>query len=103
MSTVRQLRCDGCAERFDLERISTEADHADVGPGAKVVAVPSELTCAHWRHVRLFRKRRYKDPQIQEVSVRFLGGKAIFLNEVRLVAVGGGNDVVNPFNVTRCT
>ena len=42
----------------------------------------------------------YKDAQIQEVSVRFIGGTAILLNRIRLVAVVGGNEVVNPFSVT---
>ena len=43
---------------------------------------------------------QYKDAQIQEVSVRFVGGTAILLNRIRLVAVVGGKEVVNPFNVT---
>ena len=43
---------------------------------------------------------QYKDAQIQEVSVRFFGTTAILLNKIRLVAVVGGNEVVNPFNVT---
>jgi hypothetical protein len=43
---------------------------------------------------------QYKDAQIQEVSVRFVGGTAILLNRIRLVAVVGGNEVVNPFSVT---
>jgi len=43
---------------------------------------------------------QYKDAQIQEVSVRFVGNTAILLNKIRLVAVVGGNEVVNPFNVT---
>jgi len=43
---------------------------------------------------------QYKDAQIQEVSVRFIGGTAILLNKIRLVAVVGGNEVINPFNVT---
>jgi 4-carboxymuconolactone decarboxylase len=43
---------------------------------------------------------QYKDAQIQEVSVRFVGTTAIFLNRIRLVAVVGGNEVVNPFTVT---
>jgi hypothetical protein len=44
---------------------------------------------------------QYKDAQIQEVSVRFIGGTtAILLNKIRLVAVVGGNEVVNPFSVT---
>ena len=43
---------------------------------------------------------QYKDAQIQEVSVRFVGTTAILLNKIRLVAVVGGNEVVNPFTVT---
>jgi hypothetical protein len=42
----------------------------------------------------------YKEAQIQEVSVRFVGTTAILLNRIRLVAVVGGNEVINPFNVT---
>ncbi|MBP6307487.1 MAG: nuclear transport factor 2 family protein [Opitutaceae bacterium] len=43
---------------------------------------------------------QYKDAQIQEASVRFVGATAIVLNRIRLVAVVGGNEVVNPFVVT---
>ncbi len=43
---------------------------------------------------------QYKDAQIQEVSVRFVGTTAVLLNRIRLVAVVGGNEVVNPFTVT---
>ena len=43
---------------------------------------------------------QYKDAQVQEVSVRFVGTTALLLNQIRLVAVVGGNEVVNPFNVT---
>jgi hypothetical protein len=43
---------------------------------------------------------QYKDAQIQEVSVRFVGTTAILLNRIRLVAIVGGNEVINPFNVT---
>lgn len=42
----------------------------------------------------------YKDVEIQEASVRFIGPTAILLNKIRLVAVGGGNEVTNPFQVT---
>lgn len=34
------------------------------------------------------------------MSVRFIGTTAILLNRIRLVAVVGGNEVVNPFVVT---
>ena len=43
----------------------------------------------------------YKNVDIQEVSVRFIGTTtAILLNKIRLVAVVGGNEVTNPFVVT---
>jgi hypothetical protein len=43
----------------------------------------------------------YKDVDIQETSVRFIGATtAILLNKIRLVAVVGGNEVANPFMVT---
>jgi Domain of unknown function (DUF4440) len=43
----------------------------------------------------------YKDIDIQDVSVRFIGGTtAILLNKIRLVAVVGGDEVTNPFVVT---
>jgi hypothetical protein len=43
----------------------------------------------------------YKDVEIQEVSVRFIGGTtAILLNKIRLIAVVNGNEVTNPFVVT---
>ena len=43
----------------------------------------------------------YKDVDIQEVSVRFIGTTtAILLSKIRLVAVVGGNEVTNPFVVT---
>ena len=42
----------------------------------------------------------YKSAEIQEASVRFIGNTAILLNRIRLVAVVGGNEVVNPFVVT---
>ncbi len=43
---------------------------------------------------------QYKNAEIQEVSVRFIGTTAILLNRIRLVAVVGGNEVTNPFVVT---
>ena len=43
----------------------------------------------------------YKNVDIQEASVRFIGTTtAILLNTIRLVAVVGGNEVTNPFVVT---
>jgi 4-carboxymuconolactone decarboxylase len=43
---------------------------------------------------------QYKQAEIQEASVRFVGATAIVLNRIRLTAVVGGNEVVNPFVVT---
>ena len=44
---------------------------------------------------------QYKDVDIEEVSVQFIGTTtAILLNKIRLVAVVGGNEVTNPFVVT---
>jgi sugar lactone lactonase YvrE len=42
----------------------------------------------------------YKHAEIQATSVRFAGTTAILLNTIRLVAVVGGNEVTNPFEVT---
>lgn len=43
---------------------------------------------------------QYKDTEIRATSVRVLGSTAVVLNTIRLVAVVGGNEVVNPFEVT---
>ena len=43
---------------------------------------------------------QYKTVEIQEASVRFIDKTAILLNKIRLVAVVGGNEVINPFVVT---
>lgn len=43
---------------------------------------------------------QYKDVDIQEASVRFIGTTAILLNKIRLVAVVEGTEVTNPFVVT---
>ena len=43
---------------------------------------------------------QYKTVEIQEASVRFIGTTAILLNRIRLIAVVGGNEVINPFVVT---
>jgi 4-carboxymuconolactone decarboxylase len=42
----------------------------------------------------------YKHAEIFETSVKFIGNTAILLNRIRLVAVVGGNEVINPFMVT---
>lgn len=42
----------------------------------------------------------YKQADIKETSVRFVGNTAIILDRIRLTAVVGGNEVVNPFIVT---
>jgi Domain of unknown function (DUF4440) len=45
-------------------------------------------------------KIHYKNAEIQNASVKFIGDTAILLNKIRLVAVVGGNEVTNPFVVT---
>lgn len=42
----------------------------------------------------------YKHTEIQETSLRFIGNTAIILDKIRLTAIVGGNEVVNPFMVT---
>lgn len=42
----------------------------------------------------------YKQADIQEVSVKMIANTVILYNKIRLVAVVGGNEVVNPFVVT---
>ena len=42
----------------------------------------------------------YKQADISAASVRFVDNTAIVLNTIRLTAVVGGNEVVNPFEVT---
>jgi hypothetical protein len=42
----------------------------------------------------------YRDADIQQASVRFVGTAAIVLNRIRLLAVVGGNEITNPFVVT---
>ncbi|RNI24047.1 nuclear transport factor 2 family protein [Rufibacter latericius] len=42
----------------------------------------------------------YKQAEIQETSVKFIGNTAILLSKIRLLAVVGGNEVTNPFIVT---
>jgi hypothetical protein len=42
----------------------------------------------------------YKHADIQETSVQFVGTTAIVLDKIRLTAIVGGNEVVNPFMVT---
>lgn len=42
----------------------------------------------------------YKKADIHEVSVNIIGNTAILLNKITLLAVVGGNEVINPFIVT---
>ena len=42
----------------------------------------------------------YKKADIHEVSVNIIGETAILLNRITLLAVVGGNEVTNPFQVT---
>jgi 4-carboxymuconolactone decarboxylase len=43
---------------------------------------------------------QYKQAEIQESSVQFFENTAILLNKIRLTAIVGGNEVINPFVVT---
>jgi hypothetical protein len=42
----------------------------------------------------------YKKADIHEVSVNVIGATAVLLNRITLLAVVGGNEVINPFMVT---
>lgn len=42
----------------------------------------------------------YKKAEVYSVDVNIIGNTAILLNEIDLVAVVGGNEVINPFMVT---
>jgi hypothetical protein len=42
----------------------------------------------------------YKQADIHEVSVNIIDATAILLNKITLLAVVGGNEVINPFMVT---
>jgi len=69
----------------------------------KAVFVHMGATMSKGEELEVIRSGRihYKDVDIQEVSVRFIGTTtAILLNKIRLVAVVGGNEVTNPFVVT---
>jgi hypothetical protein len=43
---------------------------------------------------------QYKQADIQETTVQFVSNTAILLNKIRLTAIVGGNEVINPFVVT---
>lgn len=43
---------------------------------------------------------QYKNIEIQEASVQIIDKTAILLNKIRLTAIVGGNEVINPFVVT---
>jgi len=42
----------------------------------------------------------YKKAEVYSAAVNFVGNTAILLNDIDLVAVVGGNEVINPFMVT---
>ena len=42
----------------------------------------------------------YKKAEVYSVSVNIIGNTAILLNDIDLLAVVGGNEVINPFMVT---
>ncbi len=43
---------------------------------------------------------QYREADIHETSVRFIDATAILLSRIHLLAVVGGNEVINPFMVT---
>ena len=43
---------------------------------------------------------QYKHAEIEDISIRFIGNTAILLNQIRLTAIVGRNEVINPFMVT---
>lgn len=43
---------------------------------------------------------QYKNAEIKETSLRIIDNTAIVLDKIRLTAIVGGNEVVNPFMVT---
>jgi len=68
----------------------------------KAVFVHMGATMSKEQELDVIRSGRiqYKNVDIQEASVQFIGTTAILLNKIRLVAVVGGNEVTNPFVVT---
>ena len=42
----------------------------------------------------------YKKAEVYSVSLNVIGNTAILLNDIDLLAVVGGNEVINPFMVT---
>lgn len=42
----------------------------------------------------------YKQAEVYSASVNIIGNTAILLNDINLLAVVGGNEVINPFMVT---
>ncbi len=69
----------------------------------KAVFVHMGATMSKEQELDVIRSGRihYKNVDIQEVSVPFIGETtAILLSKIRLVAVVGGNEVTNPFVVT---
>ncbi len=69
----------------------------------KVVFVHMGATMSKDQELDVIKSGRiqYKNIDIQEVSVQFIGTEtAILLNKILLVAVVGGNEVTNPFVVT---
>jgi len=69
----------------------------------KAVFVHMGATMSKEQELDVIRSGRihYKDVDIQEVSVPFIGETTvILLSKIRLAAVVGGNEVTNPFVVT---
>jgi len=95
-------------EMLDLSRLKwrwmaeRKVDSLDALFDDKAVFVHMGGTMAKSQELDVIRSGfiQYKNAEIQEASVRFIGNTAILLNRIRLLAVVGGNEVTNPFVVT---
>lgn len=78
------------------------ADSLDALFNDKAVFVHMGATMSKKQELDVIRSGtiQYKNTEIQEVSVQIIDQTAILLNKIRLTAIVGGNEVVNPFVVT---
>jgi 4-carboxymuconolactone decarboxylase len=67
---------------------------------AKFVHMGATFTKAQELNVIKEGNIQYKKADIEETSVQFIDNTAILLNKIKLTAIVGGNEVVNPFVVT---
>jgi hypothetical protein len=69
-------------------------------PQAMFVHMGGSMTKAQELNVIRTGGIHYKQADVQEASVQVMGNTAVLLNKLRLTAVVGGNEVVNPFVAT---